>query len=82
MIEYSFIFFHSRSFSLFWQPWVLVRTAFLIGRQNLLAASLRIGIGSRVLAALTCARAAAIQMFAIGTMTIAYKSVALTMRAV
>ncbi len=67
MIEYSFIFFHSRSFSLFW---------------HLLAASLRIGIGSRVLAALTCARAAAIQMFAIGTMTIAYKSVALTMRAV
>jgi len=55
---------------------------FLIGMQDLLAARLRIGMGSRVLAALTFARAAAIKLFAIGSMAIAYQSVALTVRAV
>jgi hypothetical protein len=38
--------------------------AFWIGMQNLLAASLQIGMGSRVLAALTSACTAGIQLFA------------------
>jgi hypothetical protein len=53
----------------------------LIGVQNLLAASLWIGVGSRVLATLPSARMAAIQLFAIGSVAIAYESFALTVRA-
>jgi hypothetical protein len=54
----------------------------LIGMQDLLTARFWIGVGSRVLATLTSARAAAIELFAIGGMTIAHQSVALTVRAV
>jgi len=50
--------------------------------QGLLAASFWIGMGSWVLAALPSARAAAIELFAIGCMTLAHQSVALTVRAV
>jgi DNA-binding CsgD family transcriptional regulator len=56
--------------------------AFLIGMQDLLAASWWIGMGCRVLAALPSARTAAIHLLAIGGMPMAYQSVALTMRAV
>jgi acid phosphatase family membrane protein YuiD len=47
----------------------------LIGMQDLLTASFWIGVGSRVLATLTSARAAAIELFAIGGMPIAHQSV-------
>src|SRR5260370_24864867 len=50
--------------------------------QDLLAASLWIGMGSRILTALTSACTAAIQLFAIGSMTIAHQSITLTMRTV
>jgi hypothetical protein len=43
---------------------------------NLLAASLWRGVGSWVLAALSSARTAARQLLAIGSMTIAYQSLA------
>src|SRR5690348_5166159 len=48
------------------------------GVQNLLATSLWIFVGRRVLAALTTAGVAAIELFPIGCMTIAYESIALT----
>jgi len=57
-------------------------TAFLIGMQDLLAASLWIGMGSRILTALTSTCTAAIQLFAIGSMTIAHQSITLTVRTV
>src|SRR5512142_2119432 len=56
--------------------------SFLIGVQDLLAASLWIGMGSGVLATLPSARAAAIELFAIGGMPVAYESLALTVRPV
>jgi len=56
--------------------------AFLIPVQDLVAASLPLGVGSRVLAALTSAGTAALQLFAIGGMTIADQRIALTARAV
>src|ERR1700692_4294585 len=56
--------------------------AFLVGVQNLLAASFWIGMGSRVLATLTSTGATTIQLFPIGGMAIAYESVALTVRTV
>ncbi len=56
--------------------------AFLISMQDLLAASLGIGMGSGVLAALPSAGMAAIELFAIGGMPIAHQSVTLTVRAV
>jgi len=56
--------------------------AFLVGVQNLFAASWLIGVGSRVLTALPSAGSTAIQLFAIGGMSIAYQSLTLTMRAV
>jgi hypothetical protein len=56
--------------------------AFLVGVQNLLAASFWIGMGSRVLATLTSTGVTTIQLFPIGGMTIAYESVALTVRTV
>jgi len=49
--------------------------------QDLLAASLWIGMGSRILTALTSTCTAAIQLFAIGSVAIAYESFALTVRA-
>jgi len=55
--------------------------AFLGGVQNLVAASLWIGVGSRVLAALPSACSTARQLFAIGGMSIAYQSLTLIMRA-
>jgi hypothetical protein len=45
----------------------------LIGRQDLLAARLGIGMGSRILTALTSTGTATIQLFAIGGMSIAYQ---------
>jgi hypothetical protein len=54
----------------------------LIGVQNLLTASFWIGMGSRVMATLTSAGATTIALFAIGGMSIAYESVALTVRTV
>jgi hypothetical protein len=56
--------------------------AILGGVQDLLAASLWIGMGSRVLAALSSACSTARQLFAIGGMSITYQSLTLTMRAV
>ena len=56
--------------------------AFLIGMQDLLAARLWIGVGSGILTALPSASTAAIELFAIGGMTIAHQSIALTVRAV
>ncbi len=56
--------------------------AFLIPVQDLVAASLPLGVGSRVLAALTSAGTVALQLFAIGGMTIADQRIALTARAV
>jgi hypothetical protein len=56
--------------------------SFLIDVQDPLEASFGIGMGSWVLAALPSARAAAIELLAIGCMTIAHQSVALTVRAV
>ncbi len=53
----------------------------MIGVQDLLAASLWIGVGSGVLAALPSALTTAIQLFAIGSVAIAYQSFALTVRA-
>ncbi len=50
--------------------------AFLIGMQDLLAASFWIGMGNRVLATLTSAGAAAIQLLAIRGVTIANESFA------
>jgi hypothetical protein len=50
--------------------------------KDLLAASLWIGVGSRILTALPSAGMAAIELFAIGGMTIAHESVTLTVRAV
>ena len=54
----------------------------MIGVQDLLAARFAIGVGSGILTALPSARAAAIELFAIGGMTIAHQSIALTVRAV
>ncbi len=50
--------------------------------QDLLAALFWIVMGSGILAALPSARAAAIELFAIGGVTITHESVALTVRAV
>jgi hypothetical protein len=54
----------------------------LIGVQDLLAASFWIGVGSGILATLPSAPMAAIELFPIGGMTIAYQSLALTVRTV
>ncbi len=56
--------------------------AFLIGIQDLLTARLWIGVGSGILTALPSAGTAAIELFAIGSMTIAHQSLALTVRTV
>ena len=53
----------------------------MIGMQDLLATRLWIGVGSGILMALPSAGTAAIELFAIGGMTIAHQSVALTVRA-
>ena len=50
--------------------------AFLIGMQDLLAARLWIGVGSGILTTLPSAGTAAIELFAIGSMTIAHQSIA------
>jgi hypothetical protein len=50
--------------------------------QDLLAAGFGIDVRSGVLATLPSARTAAIQLFAIGSVAIAYESLALTVRAV
>ena len=52
--------------------------SFLVGVQNLLAASLWIGIGSRVLAAATPAGVTAILLLAVGGMPIAHECIAST----
>jgi hypothetical protein len=50
--------------------------------QNFLAASFWIGVGSWVLATLTSACAAAIQLLAIRSVAIPYEGIALTVKAV
>jgi hypothetical protein len=50
--------------------------------QDLLAASFWMGVGSWVLAALPSAGTAAVELFAIGSMPVAYQSIALTVSAV
>jgi hypothetical protein len=53
-------------------------TSFLVGVQNLLATSLWIGIGKRILAAATAAGVTAILLLAVGGMPIAHECVAST----
>ena len=56
--------------------------AFLISMQDLFPARFWIDVGSRILTTLPSASTAAIQLFAIGCMSIAHQSIALTVRTV